>query len=247
MYKKEKKHGIKIFIIICIVLLVIAGTLYYVINTYTVQNVYVEGNVHYTEEEIKSIVMDGTLESNSLYLSMKYKNKEIKNVPFVDVMSVSILSPDTVKIIVYEKALAGYVKYLDTYMYFDKDGYVVESSGIKTAGVPQITGLNFDHVVLGELLPVENKEVFASILNMTKLLNKYSLMADKIFFHELGDITIYFDNVKVALGKDEASLEDKIMLLPNFLSELQGKNGTLQMEKYDEENGKFTFKPEENN
>lgn len=50
----------------------------------------------------------------------------------MDVMNVSILAPDTIKITVYEKALAGYVKYLDTYMYFDKDGYVVESSGIRT-------------------------------------------------------------------------------------------------------------------
>ena len=95
----------------------------------------------------------------------------------MDVMNVSILAPDTIKITVYEKALAGYVKYLDTYMYFDKDGYVVESSGIRTQGVPQITGLTFNHIVLGEQLPVENPEVFAGIMDMTKLLNKYQLTA----------------------------------------------------------------------
>ena len=65
-------------------------------------------------------------------------------------------------------------------MYFAKDGYVVESSGIRTQGVPQITGLTFNHIVLGEQLPVENPEVFAGIMDMTKLLNKYQLTADKI-------------------------------------------------------------------
>ena len=106
--------------------------------------------MHYTEDEIKKIVMSGPLGNNSLYLSLKYRDRGIQDVPFVDVMNVSILAPDTIKITVYEKALAGYVKYLDTYMYFDKDGYVVESSGIRTQGVPQITGLAFNHIVLGE-------------------------------------------------------------------------------------------------
>lgn len=246
MYSNKKRIWIKI-LIAGVITAGILCAVYYVIHTYTVQNVYVEGNVHYTEEEIRNIVMDGPLGNNSLYLSIKYKNKDVENIPFVDVMSVSILSPDTVKITVYEKALAGYVKYLDTFMYFDKDGCVVESSSVKTMGVPQITGLTFEHVVLGELLPVENTEVFNSILNLTKLLNKYELVADKIYFHTTGEVTVYFGDVKVALGEDQALLEDKIMLLPNFLAELNGKSGTLQMENYDEVNGKFTFKPDKNN
>ena len=246
MYRNKKRVGIKI-LLAAVIVAVLLGAAYYVIHTYTVKTVYVEGNVHYTEEEIKSFVMDGPLGNNSLYLSMKYKNKGVENIPFVDVMDVSILAPDTVKITVYEKALAGYVKYLDTYMYFDKDGYVVECSDVRTAGVPQITGLTFDHMVLGELLPIENTEVFGTILNLTKLLNKYELTADKIYFHTSGDITVYFGDVRVALGTDQSGLEDKIMLLPNFLKELEGKSGTLQMEKYDEGNGKFTFKPDKNN
>lgn len=227
-----------------LVLAALAGAGYYVKTTYTVKNVYVEGNVHYTEEEIKEIVMDGPLGDNSLYLSMKYKNRGIEGVPFVDVMDVNILSPDTIKITVYEKTLTGYVKYLDTFMYFDKDGDVVESSGIRTVGVPQITGLTFDYVILGEKLPVENEEVFNNILNITKLLKKYNLTADKIYFNKSGDITVYFGTVKVALGNDSATLEDKLMLLPEFLKTLEGRTGTLRMESYDEDSGKYVFKPE---
>lgn len=243
MYRSRKRRGMKLLVVLVIAAGILGGG-YYVLGTYTVKNVYVEGNVHYTEEEIKAIVMDGPFGNNSLYLSMKYENKGVENIPFVDVMDVSILSPDTVKITVYEKALAGYVKYLDTYMYFDKDGCVVESSSVKTVGVPQITGLTFDHIVLGEPLPVENTEVFNTILNLTKLLNKYELTADKIYFHSSNEITIYFGDVKVALGKEDASMEDKIMLLPGFLPDLKGKSGILQMENYEEGNGSFTFKPD---
>ncbi|MBQ2803804.1 MAG: FtsQ-type POTRA domain-containing protein, partial [Lachnospiraceae bacterium] len=240
MYKSRGKLGIKILLVL-LVLAIILGLISYLLQKYTISTVYVEGNVHYTEEEVKQMVMDGPLGNNSLYLSVKYKNKGVENIPFVDVMDVSILSPDTIKITVYEKALVGFVRYLDTYMYFDKDGYVVESSGVKTVGIPQVTGLTFDHVILGEPLPVENTQIFNSVLNITKLLNKYELVADKIYFHSSDEVTIYFGDVKVSLGNDIARLEDKVMLLPGFLEELAGKSGILQMEIYDEGNGKYTF------
>ena len=238
----KKRTVILIGIILLLAALGAAGA--WALSFYKVTTVYVEGNVHYTNEEIMSMVMDGTLGDNSLYLSLKYKKKGIDTIPFIQKMDVRILAPDTIKITVYEKALAGYVKYLDTYMYFDKDGYVVESSGIRTQGVPQITGLTFDHIVLGEQLQVEDPEVFAGIMDMTKLLNKYQLTADKIYFHSSGEITIYFGQIKVAMGSDHSHLEDKLQLLPGFLEKLEGKSGTLQMENYEEGKGKFTFKPD---
>lgn len=243
VYRSGRKIAVSISVI-CVFAALLLGAAYYVRETYTIRTVYVEGNVHYTEEEIKAIVMDGPLGDNSLYLSFKYRNRGVEGVPFVDVMDVSILAPDTIKITVYEKAVIGYIKYLDTYMYFDKDGYVVESSSVRTVGIPQITGLEFDHVVIGEPLPVENPEIFGNILSVTKLLNKYELASDKIYFKDSGEITLYFGEVKVSLGSSTADLEDKLMLLPEFLPQLTGKSGTLQMEKYDETTGKYTFKPE---
>ena len=241
-HKRNKK--IILFVVIVVLVISLASTVTYLNQKYTIQNIYVDGNVHYTADEIKEFVMGDALSGNSLYLSLKYRMKGIENIPFVSALDVSILSPDTIRIVVYEKALAGYVEYLGQYMYFDKDGYVVESSGIRTAGVPQITGLEFDHIVLGEALPVENPDVFASILNITKMLKKYELESDKIYFNKSGDITVYFGEVKVSLGNDTATLEDKLMLLPEFLPSLEGKKGTLQMQTYDESGGKYTFKPD---
>jgi cell division protein FtsQ len=244
LYSYRRKKIIIILTVLLVVAAICFGAAYYLLTEYKVENVYVEGNVHYTQEEIKNFVMNGRLGDNSLYLSFKYKNKDITDIPFVDVMNVDILSPDTIKITVYEKALAGYVSYMDNCMYFDKDGYVVESSTIKTAGVPQITGLTFDHVVLGEPLISGNTEIFNEILEVTKLLNKYSLSADKIYFHSSGEVTVYFGDVKVSLGAVDDTAEDKIMLLPVFLPDLEGKSGTLQMETYDDNGGKYTFKPD---
>ena len=216
----------------------------YLISKYHIETVYVDGNIHYSDDEIKEMIMGGVFGDNSLYLSHKYKNWEAKNIPFIDAITVEELSPDTIKITVYEKALAGYVKYLDTYMYFDKDGYIVENSSVRTTGIPQIIGLEFSYAVLGQPLPVEDKRVFEDVLTITKLLTKYELIADKILF-EKGEISLRFGEIRVALGSERSRLENKIMDLPQFLKGLTGKKGVLHMETYDETHGKYVFKPSE--
>lgn len=212
----------------------------YIITNYTVTTVYVEGTVHYTNDEIIDMVMEGHYGNNSLLLSLKYKDKSIVGVPFVEKMDVSVLDPNTIKIEVYEKSLAGYVEYLERYMYFDKDGVVVESSMEKTAGIPMVTGLKFDHVILYEPLPVENAAVFSSILSITQLVNKYSLSVDRIYFGSDGSVTLYFGDVKASLGVGD-NLDEKIMELQYMIPELEGKSGTLRMENYTEETHNISF------
>lgn len=243
MIKQKKKRIILIFLIMLIVLAVLwVGN--YMIKKYHIENVYVDGNIHYSDDEIKEMIMGGVLGDNSLYLSHKFQNWEAKNIPFIDAITVDSMSPDTIKITVYEKALAGYIKYLDTFMYFDKDGYIVENSSVRTTGIPQITGLSFAYAVLGQPLPVEDSRVFGDILTITKLLTKYQLTADKIHF-ESGEVSLYFGDVRVALGSERSRLENKIMVLEEFLENLNGKKGVLHMETYDETNGKYVFKPSE--
>lgn len=224
-------------------MLTAAGTYSYIVTGYTITTVYVEGNVHYTNEEIMDMVMEGHYGNNSLLLSMKYKDKSVENVPFVEKMDVSVLDPHTIKIEVYEKAMAGYVEYLERYMYFDRDGIVVESSLEKTQGIPLVTGLVFDHVILHEALPVENPDIFQSILSITQLVNKYELSADRIHFGSDGTLTLYFEKVKVALGSGE-NLDEKVMKLQYMLPELTGKSGTLRMENYTEETKNISFEPD---
>ena len=224
-------------------LAVIAAVFIYIIKNYTVTTIYVEGNIHYTNEEIIDMVMEGHYGNNSLLLSLVYKDKSITDIPFIEKMDVSVMDPNTIKIEVYEKALAGYVEYLERYMYFDKDGIVVESSYEKTDGVPMVAGLKFDYVVVHERLPVEDEAIFASILNITQLVNKYNLSVDRIYFGSDGSLTLYFDEVKAALGAGD-NLDEKIMKLQYMLPSLVGEKGTLHMENYTEETKKTSFEPD---
>lgn len=215
----------------------------YVITNFSVTTIYVEGNVHYTNEEIIGMVMEGHYGNNSLLLSLKYKDKSIVGVPFIEKMDVSVQDPHTIKIEVYEKALAGYVEYLERYMYFDKDGVVVESAKVKTQGIPMVTGLKFDHVIMYEPLPVADPKVFKSILSITQLVNKYSLSVDQIYFGSDGSLTLYFEDIRVALGGGD-NLDEKVMELQYMLPELSGKSGILRMENYTEETKNISFEPD---
>ena len=233
----------KIMIPLILLLIVLNGGYYYIIKNYTVHTVYVEGNIHYTNEEIMAMVMEGYYGNNSLFLSLKYKDRSVENVPFVEKMDVSVVDPHTIKIEVYEKALAGYVEYLDRFMYFDRDGIVVESSTERTNGIPLVAGLSFDHVVLYQPLPVEDMGIFQDILNITQLVNKYELSVNRIYFGSDNTLTLYFGGVKASLGKRE-NLEEKIMELQYMIPSLEGKSGTLRMESYTEETKTITFEPD---
>lgn len=244
--KQRKVHKLsvkKLLIALGIVLLVFAAVVFVLVR-YRIKTIIVEGNIHYTNEEIIAHVITGEMEQNSIFLSLKYRDKDISGIPFIEKMKVSILSADTIKITVYEKSVAGYVEYLGRYMYFDKDGIVVETSSARTEGIPQITGLKFDHVVLYEKLPVEDGSIFQSILDITQLLAKYEISADRIYFDKDSEMTLYFKNIRVRLG-DISNIDDKIVRLKAILPELEGEKGVLRMENFEENSKNITFNRDE--
>jgi len=218
--------------IIIAIIIFIAIAADYVLKNYTITNIYVDGNTHYTDEEIVNMVMVDKLDHNSLYLSLKYQDKSITDIPFIEKMDVNIVSPDTIRINVYEKAIAGYISYLGRYMYFDRDGIIVESSLETTDGVPEVMGLDFNSVVLYQRLPIDNADVFEEILDITQLLSKYNLNADKIFFDKDYNVYLYFDDVEVTIGTN-SHIDEKIIQLQYILPKLEGKSGILDMEDYD--------------
>lgn len=241
-----RNHKSTIIISFLVTLILCAGAVlaYHFYTGYHVDMVYVEGNTHYTDVEIKDMVMGGPFGDNSMFLSLKYKNKSIDDVPFVSKMSVLIENAHTIRIKVYEKATAGYVEYLDDFMYFDKDGVIIEASNVKTKGIPQVTGLTFDHISVGKVLPVEDPSIFQSILSITQLVNKYNLLIDKIYFGREDNITLYFDDIRVALG-NSGELEEKVMKLQYMLPEIEGMKGVIRMENYTEDTKNISFEPDE--
>ena len=212
-----------------ILILILAVAL--VLRFCRVKAVIVEGNIHYSDDQIAAMVMDGYLGDNTIYLYLKYRDKEIKDVPFIETMSVSIDSRDTIRITVFEKSLAGYVEYMDRYIYFDRTGTVVESSQVLTSGIPLVTGLSFDHCVLYEPLPVEDPGMFEKVLDISQLMEKYGMQADRIHFALDGSLVLFFGDVEVYIGDDEF-IDEKVMVLPDIIRKLGDQKGVIDLSDY---------------
>ena len=234
-----KKGTVFLIVFLSALVLVCVGIL--VIKTkFTITSVDITGNEHYNADEIEDYVLNGKYGHNSIYLYLKCRFAGVDEVPFVEKMDVELLSPTEVKIRVYEKAVAGYVEYLGHYLYFDKDGIVVESSTRRMEGIPFVTGLDFNYITLHEKLPVEKEDIFRLILDITQLLTKYKIDIDRIYFDNNYNITLYFGQVRVFLGNSD-HIDEKINRLRFILPELPDEPGVLHMENYAGEGDKFTF------
>ena len=242
---KFKKILIRMMIVM-IILIAICVAILIIRDKCNVSIVDIEGNDHYSTSEIRDLVMEGPYGTNSVYLYFKYKNKTVEDIPFIEKMNVKILSPNHIRIDVYEKAVAGYIEYLGHYIYFDREGIAVESSTEAIPGIPFVTGLDFDHVVLHEKLPAVNEQIFAKILSITQLLTKYDIPTDRIYFDNDENITLYYGSVRIYIGTD-AYIDEKINELSLLLPKLDGYSGVLHMENYKGEGGSFTLQKDENN
>lgn len=242
------------------VLIVLAALLSF-INYYSLQNVTVLGNVHYTEEEIKAEVTKGILGNNTWVVSHTRSSFTPDDMELIDQIDVTMKDHHTLQITVQERQLIGYVQYLDCNLYFDSEGRVMDSvireeeNGTDTADggsealtaeavgktatsfvaamkeAPRITGLSFTHAQLHEILPVSDDSVFYTILGIARMINKYDINPDEVNFDENMQITLTYGNLTVNLGKDEL-IEEKLTRMAAILPSIEGKSGVLHMEDY---------------
>ena len=240
MKRREKKKifnfkwimtGIVIFLLIFSVLL---GA-----GIFRVKQVDVMGNSYYTEEEIVKLVLGK--HRNSLYLTFLYQYMGGKDIPFIDKVELTFISPDHIKVRVYEKTMIGYVSYMGSNLYFDKDGTVVESSSEVLEGIPCIKGLKFDTLTLNQPLNVKNDQVFDMLLSMTQMMKKYDLSPDAITLkNESSQIVLTFGNVRVNLGTGE-HMDEKAARIRTLLPDLENLSGVLHMEEYTSESTNISF------
>ena len=84
MKNSRLKKGLIGLIVALVILIVICVAILIVREKFTVSVVDVSGNDHYTINEIKDIVMEGPYGNNSIYLYLKYNNKSIDDIPFIE-------------------------------------------------------------------------------------------------------------------------------------------------------------------
>ena len=230
----------KSFKIAIAVLVVILGLVAY-LNSYKLEEIKVSECEYADEKLIASIVQDKAFADNTLALCLTNKLKPVEGIQFVDKIEIDYLSKNSVSVTVYEKALAGCVEYMNSYIYFDKDGIVLESAATMMPGVPYIKGLEFDEWEIGKSLPIQDERRFRAILTVTQLIEKYELDIDGIKFTASNELVLTHDNITIELGEGEY-LEIQMMNLGSILEGLEGKEGTLNMKDFDSDDATASFK-----
>lgn len=230
--RRKKRRKIGLYILLILILLIAAGV-FIVMNVFTVENVVVEGNELYNSTQIENMVLNDEYSWNSLYVDLKYRFVDIGEVPFVDTMEVSLDNPHTVHIRVYEKGMLGYlyINSIGQNAYFDKDGFVVETSTEVIDGVPKITGISCEEVVLYEKLQLENSDILRDLLNLTQTLKKYNLLPDEIQYDSNMEPVLYYGTIQVKIGSED-NLSQKVVRLSIILPQLDGLSGTLHLETW---------------
>lgn len=239
--KKKSKKGL-----IILAVLVLLGAAVLSVN---IRRITVVGNSRYTEQEIVDMIFQKNMDFNSAYCYLKERTGDHHpQIPFVEDYKLVFQSPTHVEIIVHEKSVIGYVSYMSSYMYFDKDGIIVESTNEELDDVPHITGLEFGHIVLHQPLPVASQKVFEEILNLTQVLEIYDIKVDKIKYNSKGEATLYMQELEVFLG-GSSDISGKVAELSDMLPQLEGRSGILYLDTYDPVNEQmmYTFKKKSSN
>ncbi|MEY8337470.1 cell division protein FtsQ/DivIB [Lachnospiraceae bacterium 62-35] len=209
---------------ICVLLLLAIGIL-----SLNIREIPITGNTKYTDEELVNLLFPEKKDKNLAWCYLKYRFQEHKKIPFIEDYKILFHGPHSIEVIVYEKKIVGYLTYMSSNMYFDKDGIIVESTSKKLDGIPLITGLKFGHIVLYQPLPIENGELFGDILNLTQALSGLNLKVDEIRYDSRKNATLYIGDIEVVLGSS-SDMNEKVSTLNDMLPSLENKSGILYLD-----------------
>lgn len=199
---------------------------------FRLNTVNVEGNEYYSDEEILKFINYDSSPKNTLYLYWKNRKPLTEGIPFINKISVSIQNPGTLKVEVTEKIIVGCVEDNGTYMFFDNEANIVESSTSKREGIPIVSGVEMNGAVsLNEKLPVEDKSVLEDLLRLTLMLQQYDVEADEVNYSQTEGFSFKKGTVTVRIGICR-DLEDKLTAYNDLKSQPELSDGTLHLEDY---------------
>ncbi|MDO5564537.1 MAG: cell division protein FtsQ/DivIB [Eubacteriales bacterium] len=234
----KNNQFIKIWIIFFSILILI-----FIILNVRIKNVYIDGNEIYTDQKIEEIFFPNQLDRLSLFAFVKnsvFKNKKIL---YVEQYSIEFLSPISVHIQIYETPIVGCVEYVKHFLFFDKNGIIVESLEKNEKKIPQIEGLDIKSVVVGKQLGLENDEIMNTILSITQNIKKFDLDVSKVYYNSIDKLSIFIYNIEVFLGNN-SNIEIKIQTLYDILPKIKDLSGYIDLSNAKENmiNEKYVFK-----
>ena len=213
--KKPQKKGLDQKIVIALVLVVVVAACVLFSPLFSVKKIEVEGASQFTTSELCEKI--GLSKGDNL--------------------------PHTMKITIKERKARGYVPYMGSYLYIDEEGRVLEVAGSCRDALPLVKGLKFDSFTEGEILPVQNTDALAVILEISQLMEKYELLDEvvEIDVSKPKDIYAYVNQVQIHLG-NMTNGDMKIQYMQQIVKTIPKEDrGILDLSGLDNPKANVTF------
>ena len=229
---EEEAESLRAWLLFLLVSAIIAAVVFGLGFGCTVRKVYVRGNSLYTSEEIaeKVISDDSRLRHNTVFLTALYMTPFAPQIPFEESVRVSPVSYDEIRITVKDMDIGGFIPYTGRNLYFSTDGIIKEITPLVLKNATFVTGISVTEAEKGQKMTADNETGLAMVLDILQTLKKYDLKADCVALTKAGNIVIYFDEIKVQLGKTDFEL--KLSKISQINPYLEGRSGTIDLTNY---------------
>ena len=202
--RKALRRKYRFWTILTLLVLLTAAFIFSLSGFFTVDSIEVEGNSHFSDEEIINIAH--AVPGHNLIYNPDKTNivKYLEQNPYIKSAEVKRKLPSTLVIVVDERKQACAFRYDDDYLVMDDEGILLK----KTRTAPKITmvsGLVVSRIRLGETIGTENQYLFSKLLKLIR-----SMKSADLYFVSI-DMTSYQDDHTV-----RAYIYDKLVVKADY-------------------------------
>ncbi len=232
--EKIKRINIKriVITIIILLLLILGGTIYYLTTpVFNINSIKIYGNQKNSVDTYISLSGLVINETNIFGFINSNIEKKVKENPYVEDVIIERKLPNIVEIYITERTIDYQVNYLNSYVYLNNQGYILEINENKKdiLIIEGLTSLS-DNIKEGQRLTNEDLIKLDTILKVTNYL-KYNSVESKLTKVDVNEEENYIlefkkENKIVYLG-DSSSITDKMTSVEKILEAEKGKKGKI--------------------
>lgn len=217
-------------IIITIVIILVAVVFVLVSGTFDVAEIVVENNQTISAEKIISFsgLQKGT---NIFAVSKKNVKNRLKELSYINDVKIRRIWPNKIELEVEERTVDFALQLANSYVYIDKQGYVLEVS-TQSLQVPVIIGFTTDlsNIKENDQLVQEDLQKMNMVLKIMKMAQNVNLekLITRIDVSNKMNYTIYLDTEnKIAYLGDGNQLNIRFLYVKKMMEYYQGKSGEI--------------------
>lgn len=219
--------------IITLLLIIIAGGIYFLTTPiFNIASIEVYGNNKNSADTYINLSEINVNQTNIFVVTKGDLENKLKVNPYVEKIEIERILPNILKINVTERTIEYQAEYLNSYIYLDKQGNILEINETKQE-VPIIEGMSSikEDIQEGQRLKNEDLLKLDTILKIVNYLKYNNISESKLTLINAENITNYIlefkeENKTVYLG-DSSSITEKMTAVTKILEAEKGKKGKI--------------------